>query len=126
MYGANGDALMVSLAILSLVASMLVANSKYGARAKQMESSYKQIQCISMKFERLRHSSLSVPDLERALDSVQSEYFGALESSENHLHVDHKRMLKKQEHVRGAAYTFFLVPALLLIPFVLWLFEQPV
>ena len=123
MYGTNGDALMVALAILSLVASLLVANAKYGARAKQMELSYKQIQCISMKFERLRCSSTSRQELERALDSIQAEYFNALESSENHLSADHKRMVNKNEHPRAAAYTLFLFPAVLLIPFVIWLFD---
>ena len=129
MYGAGGNALMVVLAILSLVVSLVVSSMNYGARARSMEASYKRIQQISFLAERLE--VVTPPDqLARRFDELQREYEIAIESSENHTTADHHKACEERsrETLKHAAlyllpYLTLIVPILLLVPFVSWFFD---
>ncbi|MDD7936979.1 SLATT domain-containing protein [Actinomycetospora lutea] len=120
MYGSGGDALMVALAILSLVASLVVASSSYGTRAKAMETTYKQLQRLSVEAENLRHGFLAEPQRSAEFKRLQREYYNLIESSENHTDGDHARMEKGKQPSLGWAYSLFVVPGALLVPFAVW------
>lgn len=120
MYGAGGDALMVALAILALVASLVVASSNYGTRAKAMESSYKAIQKLSIEAENI---GIGISPNEHSLAEIvrlQREYGYFIESSENHTGGDYKRMKSGKQWSAMWAYALFAVPVGLLVPFVAW------
>lgn len=121
MYGAGGDALMVALAIISLVTSLVVANANYAARAKAMEISYKEVQNISFRAENLTND-VGNSQMTKREDflALQSEYLNALRSSENHDDVDHKRWKTGKPQSKALGYVLFVLPALLLVPFVNW------
>jgi hypothetical protein len=132
MYGRGGDALMVALAVLSLVASLVASSVNYGARARAMEASYKRIQQISLGAESF---DCSAPTSARDLEKLQKEYEVALESSENHSDADFlrtaegeppkkvRRQLLRDSFVSLVPYLSLVAPALLLVPFVSWFFN---
>ncbi|MFC0105606.1 SLATT domain-containing protein [Kibdelosporangium aridum] len=129
MYGKGGNALMVVLAVLSLVVSLVVSSMNYGARARAMEASYKRIQQIAFMAERLL-ATVPNEDAVRRYVEVQKEYEIAIESSENHATADHHRAEKKRskETLKHSVldvlpYVTLVVPVLLLIPFVGWFFD---
>lgn len=125
MYGLNGDAVMLVVAILSLVASLVVSSVNYGARARSMEASYKKIQEISATAEDLRNHPSSV-SYERYL-TLHREYQVALESSENHSSADFHRYnatswsqsvkwLWRDTLLGFAPYLSLAIPIALLVP----------
>ncbi|WP_435588218.1 SLATT domain-containing protein [Micromonospora aurantiaca (nom. illeg.)] len=141
MYGLGGDALMVALSILSLVASLVVSGAGYGTRARAMEENYKRIQQISIAAENLKEHT--GPDRQTRCNNLQSEYEVAVAWSENHTDRDfHKmqtaisghpqgwfnkwRSLTKSAAYSAAAslpYASLAVPALIVTPFVAWFFD---
>lgn len=89
LYGTRGDVLLAILAIISLVASLVVANMNYGARTQAVESNYKRIQQISLSAEMLATQGCTIQQVQ----VLQREYEIALESSENHSEADYQRTL---------------------------------
>ncbi len=85
MYGKGGDALMLALAVLSLVASLVVASAKLRERAQSMEGSYKRIQQIAVAAENIPEDAVSGY---QRLQELRQEYLIAIESSENHSSAD--------------------------------------
>lgn len=127
MYGSRGDSLLVSLAILSLVASLVVSSVNYGSRARAMEASYKRIQQISVAAESFFVGS-SPPTRQRLLE-LQREYGIAVESSENHSEADYLRScgqpgrrVWRDTFVTAAPYVTLVVPLALLVSFAKWYF----
>jgi hypothetical protein len=129
MYGQRGGAVMLVVAILSLVASLVVSSVNYGSRARSMEASYKKIQQISLMAEDLGNSPDPV-SYSRYLE-LHREYQVALESSENHTSADFYRWEAKsyraavrylwRDTLFGLApYVSLLIPIALLIPFTHW------
>jgi hypothetical protein len=130
MYGEHGDAIMLVVAIVSLVASLVVSSVNYGARARSMEASYKKIQEISSTAEDLRNDP--DPVSYRRYVELHREYQIALESSENHTSADYHRWetesywsafqyLWRDTLLGVAPYLSLLIPIALLIPFTRWL-----
>ncbi|MGA6161010.1 SLATT domain-containing protein [Amycolatopsis magusensis] len=129
MYGSGGNALMVVLAVLSLVASLVVSSMNYGARARAMEASYKRIQQISLLAERME-TTIPSDQLARRFEELQREYEIAIESSENHVTADHHKAInqkswetRNQSVLNALPYITLVVPVLLLVPFVNWFFN---
>lgn len=127
MYGKNGEVLMVALAILSLVASLIVASVNFGNRAKTMEANYKEVQQIAVKAEALK--ICTGPDLWSDYQSLQREYGTAVNYSENHSEGDHRRMRARASNGRvplwdklamNVPFLTLLAPVGLLVPFVAW------
>jgi SMODS and SLOG-associating 2TM effector domain family 5 len=129
MYGRNGDAIMLVVAILSLVASLVVSSANYGARARSMEASYKKIQEVAATAENLRNEPGPV-DYKRYLE-LHREYQIAIESSENHTSADYHRYkatswrwsvryLWRDTLLGLAPYISLVVPVVLLVPFLRW------
>ncbi len=134
MYGRGGDALLVALAVLSLVASLVVSSVNYGARSRAMEASYKRIQQLSLAAESFFISSESAT--RESLLDLRKEYGIAVEFSENHSDADHIRasevkgirvtdksrnkILIKDTLVTFAPYVTLTIPVALLIPFIRW------
>ncbi|NBE82740.1 SLATT domain-containing protein [Micromonospora rubida] len=141
MYGVGGDALMVSLSILSLVASLVVSGAGYGTRARAMEDNYKRIQQISVAAENLKE--YAGPDRQDKGEKLQWEYEVAVASTENHTSRDfHKVQSSSRGGTRSKAkrlhdlavsaayssvtllpYASLVVPILILIPFSTWFFN---
>ncbi|MBX7269319.1 SLATT domain-containing protein [Micromonospora sp. Llam7] len=141
MYGAGGDALMVALSILSLVASLVVSGAGYGTRARAMEENYKRIQQISVAAENLKE--YAGPNRQEKCEKLLWEYEVAVASSENHTSRDFYRVRwgnqgkgsSKSQLLRDLAvsvayssvaalpYASLAVPILILIPFANWFFN---
>lgn len=130
MYGAGGDALMVSLAVLSLVASLIVSNANYSARARAMEGNYKRIQQISLAAER----EMRLGGDPGRIDEIQQEYNVTIDSSENHSTADyirsggksvtHPRFTLAKDIVAGSApYLALTAPIALVVPFAMWFYN---
>lgn len=128
MYGRGGDALMLALAVLSLVSSLVVSSVSYGARAQAMESSYKKMQQISVMAESVMEGDL---DPYRELQDIRREYLAAIESSENHSEADYARTANldwwslrrrtwKDSLVSIAPYVTLVIPVVLVLPFARW------
>jgi type II secretory pathway pseudopilin PulG len=128
MYGTRGETLLAALAVLSLVASLVVANMNYGARSRSMEANYKRIQQISLQAENLsrNHSTLS----QEQFLILQNDYGIAVESSENHSQGDFGQVSNRRDlrsEVRRDAiitltpYLSTIVPAFIIIPFISWI-----
>src|ERR1043165_8227776 len=130
MYGAGGDALMVVLAILSLVASLVVSSVNYGARSRAMEANYKKIQQISLLAET---PSLTNPEARQRFREALKECEMAVDSAENHSEADYYRSLVDYKKVQGARkqvwrdslislapYITLSIPVGLVVPFVIW------
>jgi hypothetical protein len=135
MYGSRGGALMVALAIMSLVTSLIVSSVNYGTRAKAMESNYKKIQRISVEVETLRFAPAPGTDLHEAYRDLLHEYGYAIDSSENHSDSDHQKVKSvsgtpatakqawRESLFSVVPYVFLVVPVVVLAPFVLWFFR---
>jgi hypothetical protein len=128
LYGRHGDVILAILAIVSLVESLVVSNVNYGSRARAMETNYKNIQQISVSFERLVKNPDSItPD--RFLE-LEKEYATAIAFSENHTTADHAKAggsgsrssRIKDGLISAAPYVTLLIPIALLVPLVSWLF----
>lgn len=130
MYGTGGDALLLALAVLSLVVSLVVSSVSYGTRARAMESNYKRVQQISLAAEDLR----ALPSANRENDyrTLLRDYEVAIDSSENHTEADYQAAMRqinpsastKKRPIDLARdfgpYLTLFVPALLLVPFGFW------
>lgn len=128
MYGRGGDALMLALAVLSLVASLVVASAKFGARAQAMESSYKRIQQISVAAENIPEDPAGGYD---RLRELRHDYLIAIEYSENHSTADYARTANlgrwrtlkatwRDSLIGLAPYVTLVIPLALVVPFVRW------
>jgi len=141
MYGSGGPALMVVLAVLSLVASLIVSNMNYGARSRAMESNYKRIQQISLDLEGL--PTHPFPGMVDRFNELKREYRIAVESSENHSESDHMRAIRdpqtgtvrdtqtgavrnpkaalwRDQLVTLAPYGTLIIPLAIIVPFIAW------
>ena len=129
MYGAGGDALMVVLAILSLVVSLVVSSMNYGSRARSMESNYKRIQQISLSAEHFFVDTAQAT-AQRYFE-LKNEYSIALESSENHSEADYlrssndasRRALWQDSLVSLLPYATLTIPLALVVPFAWWFID---
>jgi hypothetical protein len=129
MYGAGGDAMLLALAILSLVASLVVSSVSYGTRARAMESNYKRIQQISLAAENL--ADHHGPDGYVEYRTLQRDYEVAVDSSENHTEADYRAAQgqlapsptanRRRDSIAATIpFLTLLLPAALLIPFTQW------
>lgn len=129
LYGSHGDALLVVLAVLTLVASLIVSNVNYGSRARAMEANYKRIQQLSIQAEQFlidRASATSTHFLE-----LEREYGVAVEFSENHSTCDfertqpkpRRRTLWRDDLVTFGPYVSLLIPISLVIRLAMWFFQ---
>jgi hypothetical protein len=135
MYGSGGNALMVALAITSLVTSLVVSSVNYGTRAKAMESNYKKIQRISVEIETLRFVPASGTDPHETYRDLLHEYGYAIDSSENHTDSDYRKVKSmsgtpastkqtwREPLLSVTPYAFLVVPVAVLAPFILWFFR---
>lgn len=126
LYGAHGDALLAMLAIVSLVASLVVANMNYGGRSQSVEANYKRIQQISLAAGSLVTRGCSLVEVR----NLEREYEIALESSENHSGADYQRSLEnaadkwgvwRDEFVSVVPFLMLLAPVVVAIPVAMWL-----
>lgn len=126
MYGAHGATLLAMLAIVSLVASLVVANMNYGSRSQAVESNYKRIQQIALAAEALATRGCTV----RQVEHMQREYEIALESSENHSEPDYQRSLeaptnrwriRRDDIVSLVPFLMLLAPVAVAVPVIAWL-----
>jgi SMODS and SLOG-associating 2TM effector domain family 5 len=90
MYGANGDTLMVCLAILVLVASLTTSNMDYSGRSRDMFINYRKLQRISVEMEELRNQ-LQTPVTEEMVKELSRRHQAILDETENHTTGDHLR-----------------------------------
>lgn len=86
--------LVVSLAVLALVVSIVVTFLDYSARAKAMFSNYRTLQAFSVRIETLLDVRRKVSIDE--LTILQSEYDSIMDTSENHLALDHNLAQARQ------------------------------
>ena len=128
MYGAGGDTLMATLAILSLVSSLVVSSVNYGGRARAMEASYKRIQQISLAAEDVANDPSQTT--RRRLNELQREYAIAIDASENHSDADYDRSQKRgwrklwrDSLVSYVPYATLAVPISLMVPFAKWFID---
>jgi ABC-type multidrug transport system fused ATPase/permease subunit len=131
VYGVRSDVMLVGVSILGLTASFVVAGRNYGARAREMTSSYRKIQRISVEAEHLRLAGDAVS--EQVVDLVD-RYQNLLDESENHTEADfysvHSQKWKWTTVVPAVAsliYTvlpwlFLIVPLLIICRFIQWCF----
>lgn len=133
LYGPHGDLIIVSFSLLTLVASIVVSQAAFGARARAAELNYKEIQEISQIAEVLSERSPDSADI----DDIQRRYLSSIRWSENHSRSDHilgnaiqsgdDSKSRKYPHVASRVATygpFFLLvfPVLVMVPPVIWLF----
>jgi hypothetical protein len=127
MYGKAGATLIAVLAVLSLVASLVVAAQSYPARSRDMFASYRRVQRISASAESVRLGA-SEPT-QAQVDQLLKEYNDALDDSENHSGADYLRAfptpgVRWQTVVANltlaAPYLSLLAPVLVVIPFIIW------
>lgn len=129
VYGRRGEVLLVGISILALSASFVVATRNYGARAREMASSYRKIQRLSVEAERLQ--TLAAVTSEE-VEALSERYQDLLDESENHTEADFFAIHSMKwgftsllATAAGFAYTalpwlFLIVPAVILIRFAWW------
>jgi hypothetical protein len=129
MYGAEGDTLLAALAILSLVASLIVAGMDYGGRSRAMEANYKRLQALSVEAESFFVDAANATTERYA--RLQAEYYNLIAASENQTTGDWRRTSDKSPApsvfndraiaidvaVTAAPYLSLLFPIVLLVPF---------
>lgn len=127
MYGNHGAVLFAALAVISLVASLVVANMNYPGRCQAVEANYKRIQQIALAAEALPGRDVGEPEL----FMLQREYEIALEASENHSDADYERTLdcpKKRWVVRADTLVSVIplltlcAPVMVAVPLIRWIF----
>ncbi len=128
MYGARGETVLAALGVMSLVASLVVANANYGARSRNMESNFKRIQELSVIAEGffVNAATATCQEYER----LRREYHSLIDAAENHTSGDHHRAQTtgafpalrwkclKETLVTTAPYLSLALPIGLLVPFV--------
>lgn len=133
MYGSQGDLLLAAVGVMSLVASLVVANANYGARSENMERSYKQIQALSVLVESFYADPQSATVGRYEL--MRGDYAQLLETSENQSSGDYarakassrtppsrtpaslQRACLKETAITAAPYLSLILPLALLAPF---------
>lgn len=134
MYGSGGDTLLAILAIVSLVASLVVANMNYPGRSQAAEGNYKRIQQISLSAEALRdrRSGLSEVEIVQREYEIARDYEIALESSENHSDADYYRTftppkepstIRRDTFVSVVPFLTLIAPIGVAVPLAIWLFR---
>jgi hypothetical protein len=127
MYGAAGPTLVAVLAVLSLIASLVVAAQSYPARSRDMFASYRRVQRISATAESLRLRD-SAPS-QSQIDELLKAYNDALDDSENHSGADYLRAFPTRgmqlpsvtaNVALAAPYLSLIAPILVVVPFVIW------
>ena len=127
IYGAAGDALLLIVAIVALVASLSVSVSNYSGRSRDMFLNYRKIQRLSSEAERVRMSPEVAPP--GWIEEANRQYDALLDESENHTVGDHDAATgrgdgsiaaRRDQIVTLLPYVGLAVPVALLIPFVSW------
>lgn len=134
LYGAHSDVIIAGLAVITLVASLTVANQNYAARSRDQFYNYRAMQKLSVELESLSQTGKDV-DFDE-FSTLLNRYNELLDSSENHTSIDHYRAqkdmavpLSRQQTLSLAGanllnslvYITFLIPLLLIIPLTHWL-----
>lgn len=86
-YGSQGDLLFAMVGVLTLVASLVVANANYGVRAQEAFSAYRAIQKIAAKLEGMPNFK----DRENhaaTMGEIDRDYQYILDNSDNHSAAD--------------------------------------
>lgn len=128
LYGAGGPTLLVCVSILALIASLTTSGLNYSGRSRDMFLNYRRVQRLSAEIETAAKAPerVSTDDLSR----FSEQYNALLDESENHTQADFLRAFpvegKKSSTWRETAistlpYISLAVPAILLVPFVIWL-----
>lgn len=105
MYGTNGSALLVCLAVLALVASLTTTNLDYAGRSRDMFLNYRKIQRISVEMEELRRQSRE-PVTMQLVRRLSDRYQAVLDETENHTEGDHLRHFSR---TLGSDHPYFSV-----------------
>ncbi|WP_460628308.1 SLATT domain-containing protein [Intrasporangium mesophilum] len=128
IYGEKGEVLLACLSVLSLAASLVVANMNYGVRSSAMETNYKRFQKISKDVE--RRAVLDDAAREQMLTEYARESDLLVEASENHTSADFYRAFPEGQQwskVVGERtlslipYASVLIALAMLLPFLGWL-----
>lgn len=124
MYGQSGDLLLVSCAILSLVASLAVSSLDYAGRANRMETNYKDIQDLSSRAQSAQRRQQTPADALEAHDTLHSEYSALVRGSENHTTSDFHNYSEKWTISRVISEILTLSPyiSILVTGWILWEF----
>lgn len=128
MYGEGGPTYLTALAVLSLVASLIVASQEYAARSRNMFMSYRKFQRIATEAELLRATSWFVR--RRVLTGLVHDYNAAVDESENHTTADFDKGYRGRRLTSplfvsnlfvGLPVASFVAPIVVLSPFVVWM-----
>jgi len=95
IYGQHSDVLLVLVAVLTLVASLVVANTNYPAKARHGFETYRSLQRLSV---RLSSAAISQPrrtaKREQIYIAFDHEYQAILDESDNHSAADYNHAIK--------------------------------
>ncbi|MEN5072328.1 SLATT domain-containing protein [Isoptericola cucumis] len=104
LYGENGEALMVCVAVLSLVASLATTNMDYSGRSRDFFLNYRKIQRISVEMEEFGRQRDN-PVTAEAVKALSISYQAILDETENHTPGDHLRHFSKAHSPADPYYT---------------------
>ncbi|MEV4480276.1 SLATT domain-containing protein [Micromonospora coxensis] len=89
LYGPNGDALWLFIAILTFAGSVTSSSLGYAARSRNMFQNYRKVQRLSVRAERAKSDPVQLT--RETLEKLISEYDDLLDESENHTTADYLR-----------------------------------
>lgn len=127
LYGLAGGTLMVALAIVTFALSLVIPTLEYGARARDMTTSYRRIQEVATEAESM--ALAATPPSPIDVEALSERYQRLLDESENHTSGDYFRSAaggSKLKYravewlINGAIYATFLIPITLLLPLGVW------
>lgn len=126
LFGPAGPTLLASLAVLSLVSSLVVSGLDYGARSRNLFSNYRRFQRLSVELEHKNSSGTEVTEIE--IQGFLNQFNDLLDECENHTDADHDRASGKKISVAIiknylltlVPYATLLFPVLVIVPFVRW------
>jgi hypothetical protein len=131
IYGPNGDALWLFIAILTFAGSLTSSSMGYAARSRNMFQNYRKIQRLSVRAESAKGDPAQLT--RDTFEKLSLEYDDLLDESENHTTADYLRAwsqlapankLSKAErwHVLGSSaltwtpWLAVIVPVALVVP----------
>jgi hypothetical protein len=89
LYGPNGDALWLFIAILTFAGSLASSSMGYAARSRNMFQNYRKIQRLAVRAESAKSDPAQCN--REAFEKLSSEYDDLLDESENHTTADYLR-----------------------------------
>ncbi|WP_298662297.1 SLATT domain-containing protein [uncultured Leifsonia sp.] len=93
IYGPNGAYLWCAIGVLTLIASLVIANAGYGEKAALLFEAYRQFQRISVDADFASRTLRLRGSRQRTFERLNSEYQLLLDRTPNHSPVDFARAM---------------------------------